>query len=407
MSYLGSWKIDDYLTIPATTHRFSTGAAYAPTSLTYTIYEDDSTVHLVENVDMVPAAPFDGIVGFYLAKIQLLAITGFEKGKNYTIVLKATVDSVAAISYHTFQIEAEVDANTVSASVTLAATQGAITWGQQKIAANVAGEGALDIRNANATGIGQLNSGETGVYNVGTDYGQYNSGAGVGQYNAGSGVASAGQANQGVAQGQYNLGGAYGEFNSGDNYGQANTGTGAAGVGQLNDGTIDGQYNNGGTYGMQNTGASGQVNVGTAGDGVYASGTDHGIELAGTVSALGANILAEFFSVDSGETSATAIDGSVVKEIADSIAATVFPSGAINFTYTVTDSVTALPIEGVEVWFSTDNPAVNIVWKGDTDAFGVARDVLGNLPALDVGVYFIWRQRAGYTFSDPDTETVS
>ena len=87
-------------------------------------------------------------------------------------------------------------------------------------------------------------------------------------------------------------------------------------------------------------------------------------------------------------------------------AATVFPTGAINFTYTVTDSVTLLPIEGVEVWISTDNPAVNIVWKGDTDAFGVARDVLGNLPALDVGVYFFNCQKAGYTFA-VDTETVS
>lgn len=88
-------------------------------------------------------------------------------------------------------------------------------------------------------------------------------------------------------------------------------------------------------------------------------------------------------------------------------AGTIFPAGAINFTYTITDSVTALPIEGVEVWISTDSPAVNIVWKGDTDAFGVARDVNGNLPALDAGTYYFWRQKAGYIFSDPDTEVVS
>lgn len=91
----------------------------------------------------------------------------------------------------------------------------------------------------------------------------------------------------------------------------------------------------------------------------------------------------------------------------DSAAGTTFPAGAINFTYTITDSVTALPIEGVEVWISTDSPAVNIVWKGDTDAFGVARDVNGNLPALDAGTYYFWRQKAGYIFSDPDTEVVS
>lgn len=273
----------------------------------------------------------------------------------------------------------------------LNSVQGAITWAQQKIVANVANEGALDIRNANAAGIGTYNNGgDVGLYNDGTAlYGQYNVGADTGLYNNGTGV------------------GGYGNYNAGVAIGQYNAGSGAASAGQTNQGVVDGQYNQGGTYGQQNTGESGQVNVGTAGDGIYASGTDHGVEVTGTVSALSDNILAEFFSVDSGETSATAIDGSVVKEIADSIAATVFPSGAINFTYTVTDSVTTLPIEGVEVWFSTDNPAVNIVWKGDTDAFGVARDVLGNLPALDAGNYFVWRQKAGYTFADPDTEVVS
>jgi hypothetical protein len=87
--------------------------------------------------------------------------------------------------------------------------------------------------------------------------------------------------------------------------------------------------------------------------------------------------------------------------------ATTFPAGAITFTYIVTDITTGLPIEGVEVWFSTDNPAVNIVWKGDTDAFGIAMDVNGNLPSLDAGTYYVWRQKSGFIFTDPDTEVVS
>jgi hypothetical protein len=82
-------------------------------------------------------------------------------------------------------------------------------------------------------------------------------------------------------------------------------------------------------------------------------------------------------------------------------------AGGVSFTYTVTDDITHLPIEGVEVWFSTDAGQLNIVWKGDTDAFGVARDLSGNLPMLDTGTYYIWRQKAGYTFIDPDTELVS
>lgn len=80
---------------------------------------------------------------------------------------------------------------------------------------------------------------------------------------------------------------------------------------------------------------------------------------------------------------------------------------SIDFTYTLTDSVTTLPIEGAEVWFTTDVGGLNIVWKGFTDTFGVARDENGFLPDLDVGVYFVWRQRTGYTFVDPDIETVS
>lgn len=88
-------------------------------------------------------------------------------------------------------------------------------------------------------------------------------------------------------------------------------------------------------------------------------------------------------------------------------APTSFPAGAIEYTYTVTSSLTGLPIDGVEVWFSTDLAHTNIIWKGETDAFGVARDVLGHLPWLDAGVYYVWKQLGGYTDDqNPDVETV-
>jgi len=81
---------------------------------------------------------------------------------------------------------------------------------------------------------------------------------------------------------------------------------------------------------------------------------------------------------------------------------------AIAYTYTVTDSVTLLPVEGVEVWVSTDLAGVNIVWYGVTDAFGVARDRFDWLPRLDAGAYYFWKQRAGYVDDqNPDTEVVS
>lgn len=80
---------------------------------------------------------------------------------------------------------------------------------------------------------------------------------------------------------------------------------------------------------------------------------------------------------------------------------------AIEFTYTLTDSVTTLPIEGATIDFSTDIAGENVVWSGVTDSFGVVRDIFDNLPRLDSGTYYVWRQRSGYVFSDPDIETVS
>lgn len=80
---------------------------------------------------------------------------------------------------------------------------------------------------------------------------------------------------------------------------------------------------------------------------------------------------------------------------------------AIEFTYTLTNSVTTLPIQGAEIWFTTDIAGLNVVWRGETDAFGVARDANNYLPRLDQGTYYVWRQHPAYTFVDPDTETVS
>lgn len=82
-------------------------------------------------------------------------------------------------------------------------------------------------------------------------------------------------------------------------------------------------------------------------------------------------------------------------------------AGAVEFTYTVTDSSTGLPIEGVEVWITTDVGGVNIVWVGSTDALGVARDTYNSKCWLDAGDYYFWSQKAGYTFANPDLESVS
>lgn len=82
--------------------------------------------------------------------------------------------------------------------------------------------------------------------------------------------------------------------------------------------------------------------------------------------------------------------------------------GAIAFTYTVTNTATLAPIEGVEVWITTDIAGNNTIWNGHTDALGVARDDNGNLPYLDPGTYYFWKQLGAYLNNQvPDTEVVS
>lgn len=113
MPYLGSWKIDDALTFPAITHRFDTGALTDADAVpAYRVYEDEtSTAILTGNMAKLDDA---NTTGFYTEAITLSAANGFEKGKCYTIYITATVNSVTGGSFHTFQIEAEVDANVVS-----------------------------------------------------------------------------------------------------------------------------------------------------------------------------------------------------------------------------------------------------------------------------------------------------
>lgn len=79
----------------------------------------------------------------------------------------------------------------------------------------------------------------------------------------------------------------------------------------------------------------------------------------------------------------------------------------IEFTYTVTNSVSGLPISGVAVWFAIDGGGAQIVWSGHTDALGVARDAYGALPRLDPGTYYVFRSRPGYVFRNPDTEIIN
>ena len=85
-----------------------------------------------------------------------------------------------------------------------------------------------------------------------------------------------------------------------------------------------------------------------------------------------------------------------------SLTANIIPAGAgaVTWTYTLTDATTGAPIDGAEVWVTTDSVGANVIASGVTDAYGIVTFT------LDAGAVFVWRKRAGFNFVNPDSETV-
>ena len=76
-------------------------------------------------------------------------------------------------------------------------------------------------------------------------------------------------------------------------------------------------------------------------------------------------------------------------------------SGAVSFPVTINDEG-GDPIDGVEVWISTDSAGASVVAGTlSTDALGLATFM------LDAGTYYLWRQKSGYNFTNPVTIVVS
>jgi len=169
--------IGDNLVFSITTHHPDTlEASDADENPIYRVYEEETgTPILTGEMTKLDDA---NTVGFYTELIACTAANGFEHKKTYNIYIRAIVNlAPGTISFAFRALDGAV----------LYATQGAITWGQQKIAANVASQGALDIRNSHASGYGMYNNGATGQLNFGTAIGQLNSGASQGQKNYSSG----------------------------------------------------------------------------------------------------------------------------------------------------------------------------------------------------------------------------
>ena len=410
-----------------------------------TLAAADITVALdgagANNITNLPASPADGVIH--------VTLTAAEMNADRVAVL---FHDVAGNEWQDALVTIDTDTAQAS-SVVLAATQPAITWAQQKIVADVANEGALDIVNSAAQGIGQRNVGGEMLNGCG----QRNIGA-VGQINDGSAI---GQENNAHLHG---AAAAYGQYNAGP-VAQYNEGTGLAGIGIKLDGAQAGLYgenSEGPVIDLQGYKAGQPVvriegnAVGTnaidlvtsngiglriaAGgatrDGISVLGGKSGIRAEGTaeygIQAVGGTADLDPMPAAPGDAMNTTqwggvavggmpnsttpptvgqvadavydemlaghvLAGSGAEAWADAAACGLGADGPIR-TYTVTNSLTGLPEAGVYVRVTTDVAGLNTIRAGYTDVFG------NFYPRLIAGTYYFWCTKQGFGEVQADQE---
>lgn len=76
-------------------------------------------------------------------------------------------------------------------------------------------------------------------------------------------------------------------------------------------------------------------------------------------------------------------------------------SGAIEFSYTLTNTINGLPIADAEIWITTDESGINTIAFGRTNEYGIVTF------HLDAGTIYVWRKKSGFMFDNPDVEIVS
>jgi len=89
------------------------------------------------------------------------------------------------------------------------------------------------------------------------------------------------------------------------------------------------------------------------------------------------------------------------EQVVPSLSVGAIGTGETSWTYTLTETGTGDPIADAEIWVTTDLAGNNIVYDGQTDVNGQVTFY------LTPGTYYVWRRKAGYTFTNPDTEVVS
>lgn len=120
MSYLGSWKTGSTIWLPlCNTHNANTGMAQNADSTgtpAYRVYYNNSTNVITSGSGSI----FDSTssTGFYMFSLDLNSSV-YTKGGCYTVYAEAIIGGVKGTLSHSFQLEAEVDANSVSDSTAI------------------------------------------------------------------------------------------------------------------------------------------------------------------------------------------------------------------------------------------------------------------------------------------------
>ena len=449
--YLGSWKIDDYLTFPVNTHTPATGAATDTDSVpTYRVYEDD-TGTAIENGSLAKLDD-SNTTGFYVLRIQLDAATGYEAGKHYTIYVSATVGSVVGTLSHTFQVQAEVAlhsdwVNGGRLDLLIDAIK-AVTddWadGQRldliidaikAVTDNLPDAGALTTLITHLTDI------KGGTFSGATDSLEAIRDRGDTAWLTGGAGSIADMLNvQALIPHSIDL---------------ANTATVRLALGltnmlddlpvtsEITPGTIsiDRKAAGGTSWSSVVSDASCSAADGVVYyDEVFDTGTGYSegdsiritfknqlitvdandFEITGSAGWIFQTSIRETMrGTDSAALATeltnemTAIKGAGFVGGTDSLEAIrdrgdtawttggAFGSGSNEYEYSLTSTVGGTPITDADVWVTTDAAGANVVASGRTDAFGKVTFY------LDAGNYYFWRQKSGWNFSNPDVEVLA
>jgi hypothetical protein len=85
----------------------------------------------------------------------------------------------------------------------------------------------------------------------------------------------------------------------------------------------------------------------------------------------------------------------------DVVSRATLQAGAKAYTVQVVNQQTGQPLADADVWVTTDQAGLNIIASGKSDQSGYVTFY------LDPGTVYVWKQKSGYNFSNPEQKVVS